>query len=169
MSKWSFYVVCHCTLCLPENTLSKIFVKLWNSQVTGVYASLLMYIPGMLAACKYICVSNLSLGSRDNVLTVSQVDLGLGCGLSWQGLILSSSHECGRGSSPWLALVKGHVLLANLLALWQSHHGALIGLIISLMADMVPSLIDKATALRLVILKTEWGRLIPLAKIHLCL
>lgn len=65
MRKWSFYVVCHCTVCLPENTLSINFVKFWNSQVTGVYDSLLMYIPGMLAAYKYIRVSNMSLGSRD--------------------------------------------------------------------------------------------------------
>lgn len=65
MRKWPFYGVCHCTLCLPENTLSKNFAKLWNSQVTGVYDNLLMSIPGMLVAYKYICVSNLSLGSRD--------------------------------------------------------------------------------------------------------
>lgn len=61
MRKWSFYVVCHCIVCLPENTLSINFVKFWNSQVTGVYDNLLMYIPGMLAAYKYIRVSNLSL------------------------------------------------------------------------------------------------------------
>jgi hypothetical protein len=36
------------------------------------------------------------------------------------------------------------------------------------MTDIVPSFIDKATPLSLVIMKAEWGRLISLANIHLC-